>query len=174
MPHRRAFEKTVAGRAACIAASVILAACTSDDAFLAPEQGGALVGVWQTAREPMQPQGSMQGTWTVGADGRIEQRTVMYGVYSGEGPSDVSADIRQFGRIGASVTAFVVRLDSTVTHDAFYGPNHRDVQRYPLDVVSAPRDSTHYEIVGDALQLTYYSYPADAPVLTHGTMTRVR
>jgi hypothetical protein len=173
MPHRRAFANAAA-RSAWIVAIIAVAACASDTSLLAPERGGVLVGTWQTARSPQQPQGSMQGTWTVGADGRIEQRTVLYGVYEGEGPNDVSADIRQFGRIGASATAFVVRLDSTVTHDAFYGPNHRDVQRYPLDVASAPRDSTHYEIVGDALQLTYYSYPADAPVLTHGTMTRVR
>jgi hypothetical protein len=151
-----------------------LAACSADDAVLAPEQGGVLVGVWQTAREPLQPQGSMQGTWGIGADGRIEQRIVMYGVYPGDGPNDVSAETRQFGRIGASATAFVVRTDSIVTHDAFYGPNHREVQRHPIAGVVAPRDSTHYEIVGDELRLTYYSYPADAPVLTHSTMLRVR
>ena len=150
------------------------AACAGDDAVLAPEQGGALVGVWRTAREPLQPQGSVQSTWGVGADGRLEQRLVMYGVYPRDGANDVSAETRQFGRIGATATAFVVRLDSTVTHDAFYGPDHRDVRRYPIAGVVAPRDSTFYQVVGDTLKLTYYSYPADAPVLTRGTMFRVR
>jgi hypothetical protein len=167
MTHRRTIGTVVVLGAA-------LAACAGDDTLLAPEQGGALVGVWQTAREPLQPQGSMQSTWTIAGSGRIEQRIVMYGVYPGDGASDVSAEIRQFGRIGASATAFVVHLDSAVTHDAFYGPTHRDVQRYPIAGVVAPRDSTFYVIAGGTLRLTYYSYPADAPVLTHSTMVRVR
>lgn len=172
MTVRRKVGWAVAMGEVAIAVSVV--ACATDDAILAPEQGGGLVGVWQTVREPMRPQGSMQGTWTVTSDGRIEQRIVMYGIYPREGPDDVSAETRNFGRIGATATAFVVRTDSIVTHDAFYGPSHRDVQRPAATVVNAPRDSTHYRIEGNALLLTYYSYPADAPVLTHGTMFRVR
>jgi hypothetical protein len=172
MTHRRTFRKVAALGAALSAAAC--ASCAADDAVLAPEQGGALVGVWQTAREPLQPRGSMQGTWAIGNDGRVEQRIVMYGVYPRDGANDVSAETRQFGRIGASATAFVVHLDSAVTHDEFYGPTHRDVRRYPIAGAVAPRDSTLYRIVGDELRLTYYSYPADAPVLTHSTMVRVR
>ena len=155
------------------ASAALVVACTADT-LLAPEQGGALVGVWATVREPLQPQGSMQGTWTIAADGRVEQRTVMYGVYPGDGVNDVSAEFRAYGRLGASATAFVVHADSAVTHDEFYGPNHRDVQRYTTDRQPSPMDSTHYQIVADALLLTYYSYPADAPVLTHAIMRRVR
>ncbi len=172
MRHRRAIGWAVALSEVVIAVAVV--ACAADDAVLAPEQGGALVGVWQSAREPLQPQGSMQRTWGIGGDGRIEQVVVTYGVYPGDGANTVSASTHQFGRIGASASAFVVRTDSIVTRDTFYGPNHREVQRYPLAGVVAPHDSTHYQIVGDELRLTYYSYPADAPVLTHGTMVRVR
>ena len=158
---------------AVVGCAALVVACVAD-APLAPEQGGALVGVWTTALEPLQPQGSMQGTWTIDADGRIEQSIVMRGVYPREGPNDVSSFVLQYGRIGASATAFVVHLDSTITHDEFYGPNHRDVQRYTSTRQPSPMDSTHFVIVGDALQLTYYSYPADAPVLTHAEMRRVR
>jgi hypothetical protein len=66
---------------------------------------------------------------------------------------------------------FLVHPDSEVTHDLFYGPMHRSVQR---DFSGWPRDSTHFVIQGDGLVLEYYSYPADAPVLTEQTYNRVR
>jgi hypothetical protein len=48
---------------------------------------------------------------------------------------------------------------------------HRSVQRgFP----GWTRDSTRFAIQGDNLVLEYYSYPADAPVLTEQTYTRLR
>ncbi len=51
-----------------------------------------------------------------------------------------------------------------------YGPTHREVQH---DFSGWPRDSTRYEIHANVLVLEFYTYPADAPVLTRQTLTRV-
>jgi len=53
--------------------------------------------------------------------------------------------------------------------DIFYGPTHRHVQR---DFSGWPRDSTQYQIRANELHLEYYSYPADAPVLTRRVLYR--
>jgi len=76
-----------------------------------------------------------------------------------------------YGRSVVRGSYFLVNPDSQVTRDWFYGPMHRSVQR---DFPGWPRDSTRFAIQGDNLVLEYYSYPADAPVLTEQTCTRLR
>jgi hypothetical protein len=73
-------------------------------------------------------------------------------------------------RTGAD-NSFVVEPDSEVTRDVFYGPDARFVRR---DFSGEPRDSTRFEVRGDHLSLEFYTYPADAPVLTRQTLTRVQ
>ena len=64
----------------------------------------------------------------------------------------------------------VIHPDSLVTMDTFYGPTYRHVQR---DFSGWPRDTTQYQIRANELHLEYYSYPADAPVLTRRVLYRV-
>jgi hypothetical protein len=146
------------------------AALGCSDMAVSPETA-PLVGQWQEEVVALQPQGTMERLLMITADGRSESHVIDRGLYEGQAPADLSAEIVLYGRILVHDDYFRVLPDSEVTHDLFYGPNHRAVQR---DFSGWPRDSTHFAIQGDELVLEYYSYPADAPVLTEQTYTRVR
>lgn len=130
-----------------------------------------LVGQWQAQTEPLQPRGSLDRVLVVTADGRSESHVIDRGLYDGQAPGDLSAESVLYGRILVRGSYFTVRPDSEVTHDLFYGPAHREVQR---DFSGWPRDSTRFEVRGNRLDLEFYTYPADAPVLTQRTFTRVQ
>jgi hypothetical protein len=154
---------------ACMTA--FAAACTSDGPLVSDDVRG-LVGEWASARETIGPGGTWERTLVVRPDGRVVHRGVSYGLYPGQRATDVSAETELHGRLGASASAFVVHTDSIVTRDRFFGPDARTVQReFPAP---AAADSTRYAVHGDELELTYYSYPADAPVLTREVLTRRR
>ena len=131
----------------------------------------ALVGTWRSRVEAVQPQGSWQRTLVVHPDMRVESRGVTYGLYPGDGPGTVSASSALYGRLGGTGTRFLIHPDSQVTEDRFHGPGHHAVQR---DFAGLPNDSAAYEVRGGALTLTYYSHPADAPVVTRSVYYRVR
>ena len=128
-----------------------------------------LVGRWRNPTESLRPRGSMDGLFIVSADGATENHVVTRGVYSDQSLGDLSSRSVLYGHIGIRGDKFIVTPDSLVTHDAFYGPTHRHVQR---DFTGWPRDSTRYTIKGDRLFLEYYTYPADAPVLTQRVLFR--
>jgi hypothetical protein len=128
-----------------------------------------LVGEWRSSLEPLQPQGSMEKRFVVWANGRSENWTTTRGLY-GQGAGDLSAEVVLYGRITVRGDKFVIHPDSEVTRDVFYGPSYRAVR---TDFSAWPSDSTRFEIRDDALHLEYYSYPADAPVLTQRVLYRV-
>jgi hypothetical protein len=130
----------------------------------------ALVGQWQAATALLQPRGSVDRLLVITADGRSESHTIDRGLYEGQAPADLAAEIVLYGHIRVRGNYFRVEPDSEVTHDLFYGPNHRAVQR---DFAGWPRDSTRFEVRGSKLTLEFYAYPFDAPVLTQQTFTRV-
>lgn len=123
-----------------------------------PPAVAALVGAWASAREAVAGQGggSWQRTLDVTADGRAVHRGISYGLYAGQGPEDVSAEVALYGRLRASATSFVIEPDSIVTRDRVGGTFARTVQRD-----AGPADSTRYVVRGDALELTSRSYPAE-------------
>ena len=141
--------------------------CAED--VVSPELG-ALVGIWSPPTQQLQPQGTMEGLFIVRADGVAEQHVIARGLY-GQSADEISLRSILYGHIGVNGSKFLISPDSLVTHDAFYGPTHRDVQR---DFRGWPRDSTRYAIHANVLVLEFYTYPADAPVLTRQTLTRVR
>lgn len=130
-----------------------------------------LIGTWQAPTAPLQPRGSLDRILVITADARSESHVIDRGLYEGQAPGDLAMESVLYGRIVVRGSYFLVHPDSQVTHDLFYGPMHRSVQR---DFSGWPRDSTHFAIQGDNLVLEYYSYPADAPVLTEQTYARVR
>lgn len=153
--------------AACALAACALAACASGDP-LAPGLDGRLVGTWATSPEPLAPQGSWQRTFTASADGRVAWRGVSYGLYPGQGSDDVSAEVTLYGRLDGLAGAFVVRPDSVVTSDRFYGPSHREVQRD----FAPGRDTTRYTLAGDVLVLRYGTRTIEGIVPTTETLRR--
>jgi hypothetical protein len=131
----------------------------------------ALVGQWRAPTEPLQPRGSLDWILVIAADGRSESHAIERGLYDGQAPDALAAEIVLYGRILIRGSYFTVLPDSEVTHDLFYGPGHRSVQR---DFSGWPRDSTRFDIRGNELDLEFYTYPADAPVLTQRTFARVQ
>jgi len=151
--------------ATIVAAALI--ACSSD-----PVSPGLthLIGHWRPPTQPLQPQGTMDGLFIVRADAGIEDHVITRGLYPNQASDDLSAHEVLYGHIGIGEDKFVIHTDSLVTTDVFYGPTYRHVQR---DFSGWPRDSTRYQILANELHLEYYSYPADAPVLTRRVLYRV-
>ena len=156
-----------------VAALAAAAACGEGSAGLAGAAGGrrALVGSWQARDEPISPSGTWRRSLVVHRDMRVESRGVTYGLYPGDAPTTVSASSTLYGSLGATGRKYVVHPDSLVTEDSFGGSRQRVVQR---DFTWWANDSVEYTIRGDRLELSYYTYPAEAPVLTHDVMHRVR
>ena len=142
--------------------------CGSDPLSL---ETSGLVGAWRSQIQVLQPQGSMEGLFVVTVRGRAEDHTITRGLYQGQSPDDLSSEQVLYGRIEVGTNKFIIYPDSLVTRDLFYGPSYRSVQR---DFTGTSGDSTSYVIRGNELQLEYYSYPADAPVLTQRVLYRVR
>ena len=130
-----------------------------------------LVGRWQAPTEPLQPRGSLDRVLVITTDGRSESHVIGRGLYEGQAPGDLAAETVLYGRILVRGSYFTVLPDSAVTHDLFYGPAHRSVQR---DFSGSAPDSTRFEIRGNELDLQLYTYPDDAPELTERTFTRVQ
>ena len=136
----------------CLCVGGVLACA---DATGAPDLD-PLIGTWQAPTEPLQPRGSLDRTLVITADGRSESHVIDRGLYEGQAPGDLAMESVVYGRIVVRGSYFLVDPDSQVTHDLFYGPMHRSVQR---DFSGWPRDSTHFAIQGDDLALEYHSYP---------------
>ena len=149
------------------ALAATLLACSPDPVSPGLSQ---LVGHWRSPTQSLQPHGTMEGLFIVVADGATENHVITRGVYSNQGAGDVSTHEVLYGHIGVSGDKFVIHRDSLVTTDVFYGPTYRYVQR---DFTGWPRDSTQYRVRGNELHLEFYTYPADAPVLTHSVLYRV-
>ena len=128
-----------------------------------------LVGRWRSQPESLSPGGSMDRLFVVGRDGHAEDQVTSRGVYPGQLPDQVSAQVVLFGRIGVHGDQFVIHPDSVVTHDVFYGASNRSVRR---DFTGSPLDSVRYAVRGDELHLEFYTYPADAPELTRRVLYR--
>ena len=147
--------------------AVGILACAGDS--VSPELG-QLVGNWRPPTVQLQPQGTMDGLFVVMANGATENHVISRGLY-GQSADELSMESVLHGHIGISGDKFLITPDSLVTHDVFYGPSHREVQR---DFSAWPRDSTRFAIQANVLQLEFYSYHADAPVLTRQVLYRVR
>jgi hypothetical protein len=89
----------------------------------------SLVGRWQAETEPLQPRGSLDRLFVVTTDGRSESHASSRGLYAGQRADDLSAETVLYGHILVRGNYFTVHPDSEVTHDLFYGPSHRAVQR---------------------------------------------
>lgn len=169
-PHAALAAARITAGAAALAAAA--AACGDGGAGVVTTGGPrALVGRWQADAEPVSPGGSWQRSLVVHRDMRVESRGVTYGLYPGDGPTTVSASSTLYGSLGATERKYLVHPDSLVTVDNFGGSTRREVQR---DFTWWPRDSVEYTVRGDRLELDYDTYPADARVLTHDVMHRVR
>jgi hypothetical protein len=129
-----------------------------------------LVGRWQAPTETLEPKGLLERLFVVTAEGRSETRTTTRGLYTGQEADAVSAEVVLYGRVRVRDGYFAIQPDSVVTRDRFYGPSHRSVKR---EFTGWPADSTRFEVRGDELQLEFYTYPADAPVLIHQVLSRV-
>jgi hypothetical protein len=136
---------------------------------LAPD-AEPLVGRWRAPAETLGPKGSLERLFVVTARGHSETRTTSRGVYAGQEADAVSAEVVLYGRVRVRDGYFAVRPDSEVTRDLFYGPSYRSVKR---EFTGWLADSTRFEVRGDELLLEFYTYPADAPVLTQRVLSRV-
>ena len=112
----------------------------------------------------------MDGVFVVRPDGQTQNHVFSRGVYANQASGDLSTHEVLYGHIAVSPSKFIIHPDSLVTVDVFYDPSDRSVQR---DFSGRPIDSTRYDIRGDELHLEYYTYPADAPVLTRAVLYRV-
>ena len=161
----------LAALTALAASTAAAAGCGDGPAALLPGTPAALVGAWESRSESVQPRGTWRRTFVVHTDMRTEQRGVAYGLYPDDDAGTLSASNTLYGRLGASPRRYVVHPDSLVVEDRFSGTLRRTVER---DFSYWPFDSVSYQVRGEELHLTYYTYPADAPVLTREVLYRVR
>lgn len=155
-------------RALPLVLALALSACSSPTRSY-PEVA-SLVGSWMTASQPLQPQGGMQQTLYLTDDGHFVARVYDFGLYAGRSARDMSAAITTGGRYRVEGDRIVFQPDSLVTWDSVYQREALVQKPYPY---TSYYDDAHFVLDGNRLTLVYLTYPADAPVSTQQTFTRV-
>jgi hypothetical protein len=147
-----------------------LVALACDNQPVAPKVVSPLVGDWVAPTENLHPKGTMTRRLGISESGEFTFRTDMFGIYPGQNPSYLSAYTRMTGTFTIDGDKLVLTATRVATWDSFYGAGS---QERVETVNTVLLDQAHFGIVGQTLTLNYVSYPADAPVPTTMSFTRL-
>jgi hypothetical protein len=147
----------------CVAL-LLAAACSKNTA---PNRS-SIVGSWVSAREDLQPRGSMQTYLAFSQDGTFKYEVYSYGAYGG---NDLAAYIRISGTYYVNGDRVGMTANRTATWDSFYGASSPErVEQVTRSVF----DQAKFRITWPTLTLDYITYPADALVATTQSFMSLR
>ena len=145
-------------------------ACSSyeDTEALPSGSENEIYGVWIDT-VTAQPQGYYIHELVIQPNGSFLSGARMFGIYSGQGDNELSGYFEQYGNYVLSKQNIYFVAKQTVSWDSFTSqPPLTSVK----DVVIF--ESCTYKVNGKTLELTYITYPADAPVITKRIYTKTR
>ena len=145
-------------------------ACSSyeDTEALPSSSENEIYGVWIDT-VTAQPQGYYIHELVIQPNGSFLSGARMFGIYSGQGDNELSGYFEQYGNYVLSkqniyfVPKQAVSWDSCTYHPPL--TSEKDVVIF---------ESCTYKVNGKTLELTYITYPADAPVITKRIYTKTR
>lgn len=109
---------------------------------------------------------------TFTADGRFAADVRSFGLYTGQGSTELSNSSRRVGRYQIDGRLLHLQPDSLILADTF-SPEAGEVVITPYPYDGDPLDGATIAVSEDRLTLGYLSYPADAPVPTERRYRRV-
>jgi len=139
--------------------AVSFTACKKNDV---PPVDTNLIGTWQTVPGISAGQG-ISYSYVFNSDRTYTNKISFFGYLPGQTAQDISAYTMYEGNYSTQSNKLRLYLDATVNWDGSNGLPPKRVAAPKPDTVSNGID---YHISKDTLIFTYYSYPADAPVLT--------
>src|SRR6478672_10272534 len=142
------------------------AACSDSSA---PVISSPIVGTW-IASEALHPTGSMTTQIGFTESGMFIYSRVSYGIYPGQSAGTASAYTQISGTYQIDGDRLTITGNRTATWDSFYGANSPErVTNVNTEVFKDAR----FRIVTGNLILDYITYPADAPVPTTESFSRL-
>lgn len=127
-----------------------------------------IYGVWIDT-VAAQPQGYYVHQLVIQPNGSFLSGTRTFGIYSGQGKNELSGYFEQYGNYVLSKQNIYFVAKQSVSWDSFTNqPPLTSVK----DVVIF--ESCTYRIYRETLELTYITYPADAPVITKRSYTKIQ
>jgi len=147
---------------------VLLAGAVSCSDSTTPESS-QIVGGWISPRETLQPSGSMMKFLSFSESGTFNFTVNTYGIYGGNG-SSVAAYTHISGTYQQDGDRLVLTANRVATWDSFYGAGSTEtVEQVNMTIF----DQARFRILGFHLVLDYITYPADGPVPTTASFTRL-
>lgn len=141
--------------------AVLLAACSSYELEEMPlDIQNPAYGTW-TDTTTMQPKGYYITQLDLNSNGSFVLATHTYGAYTNQSTIDLSGYSEHYGNYVLSSRNIYFVSKQSVNWDSFTGGNAvttvKDLELFK---------SCTYTVKNDTLELTYITYPADAPVTT--------
>jgi len=143
------------------------AACSDSSA---PVISSPIVGAWIAPSETLHPTGSMTRQIGFSESGEFRYSANSYGIYPGQSAGTLSAYTRISGTYQIDGDRLTITGNRTATWDSFYGANSPE---RVTDVNTEVFKDARFRIVTGNLILDYITYPADAPVPTTESFTRL-
>lgn len=143
----------------CTTTLLVLAFAACKIENVDPPVDNRLLGEWQNIYT-LKPEGSSIVTYKFNQDNTYSYNTYIFGAYPGQAIQDTSSYLINKGIYSTQNGNLSFRVGMIITWDKFNGmPPKQNIVQNGVNIVN-------YTIVKDTLTLTYYTYPADAPVLT--------
>jgi uncharacterized protein YigE (DUF2233 family) len=143
----------------CAATLLVLAFAACKVETVAPTFDTRILGEWQNTYI-LKPEGSNIVTYKFYPDNTFTYTNYILGAYQGQALQDTSSYAINTGIYSAQYNNLNFQIGSITTWDKLNGmPPKQNVAPNGVSTVN-------YTIVKDTLTFTYYTYPADAPVLT--------
>jgi len=151
----------------CLMLASAGAACSDSSA---PVKSSPIVGAWIAPSESLHPNGSMIRQLGFSESGEFNYLANSYGIYPGQSAGTLSAYTHISGTYQIDGDRLTITGNRTATWDSFYGANSPErVDNVNTEVFKDAR----FRIVAGTLMLDYFIYPADAPVPTTESFTRL-
>jgi len=120
-----------------------------------------LFGIW-TDTLKSGSSGTTINVLTFNPNGTFVSSTNSYGVYSGQKSNNLSGYFEYYGNYVLSIKNIYFKSQQSISWDSFTGGN--PVKTLKDEVIF---ESCTYKISNDTLNISYISYPADAPIATN-------
>ncbi len=146
---------------------VLIVSCKKDDNNFPNENGSMLTGTWLETIMA-QPGSCYTNQLTFNIDSTFSSKTSSYGIYSGQGQNDLSGWFEFVGKYTRDGDSLDFISHKVTSWDSFYGGQPQtqltDQQLF---------DNCRFTIHDQILEITYITYPADAPEKTQRQYKKV-
>jgi len=142
---------------------VITASCENENFVISNK----LVGKWSYTTEAS-PQGIFVYELTINDNFSFLSKINSFGIYSGQNNQDLSGWSEFSGSLEEGENTLIFSAENYMWWDSFY-----DMTPVSEESNQTLFDDCTYKVTSNSLELTYITYPADAPVKTKRKYIRV-